>query len=176
LPRLRGIRDKLFLQRAQKRASTLDSHKIRRKPKRKTIHKLKIAWRLCYARKPFRDLVPECEPQKGANWRLTKLDAKAAARIQQANLDTPVTCPRSIFYTKLLGIAQEENQKKLTEVHKTGILGPVGTAAPGAVRRGEAPPSLDPDGTKESLASRACIRSREPALSSPKAPDVFRSL
>ena len=25
--------------------------------------KLKIAWRLCFSRKPFRDLVPECEPR-----------------------------------------------------------------------------------------------------------------
>jgi hypothetical protein len=31
--------------------------------RRKTMKKLKIAWRLCFSRKPFRDLVPECEPR-----------------------------------------------------------------------------------------------------------------
>jgi hypothetical protein len=37
---------------------------------------------------PSGNLVPECEPRKGANWRLTNWMPKAAARIQQASLDT----------------------------------------------------------------------------------------
>ena len=56
----------LFLQRARKRASTWTRHKIRRRPKRKTIHKLKIAWRLCYSRKPFREPCPRMRtPERG---------------------------------------------------------------------------------------------------------------
>ena len=40
--------------------------KIRRMPKRKTTQKLKIAWRLCYSRKPFRELCPRMRtPERG---------------------------------------------------------------------------------------------------------------
>ena len=56
----------LFLQRARKRAPASIRHKIRRKPKRKTTQKLKIARRLCYSRKPFRELCPRMRtPERG---------------------------------------------------------------------------------------------------------------
>src|SRR4029077_1430673 len=46
--------------------STRDRHRIRRRPKRKTVQKLKIAWRLCYSRKPFRELCPRMRtPERG---------------------------------------------------------------------------------------------------------------
>ena len=106
-----GDPENSFLQRARKRASTWARHKIRHQPKRKTIHKLKIAWRLCYSRKPFREPCPRMRTPERGQLEAYELDAQAAARIQQASSDTPVTCPRSIFYTKLPGIAQEENQK-----------------------------------------------------------------
>jgi hypothetical protein len=60
---------------------------------------------------PSGNLVPECEPQKGANWRLTKLNAKSCREDSAGKLRHTVTCPRSIVYTKLPGIAQGENKK-----------------------------------------------------------------
>jgi hypothetical protein len=60
---------------------------------------------------PSGNLVPECEPQKGANWRLTILDAKLAAKIQQASLDTQSLVLDLNVYTKRQGIVQGENQK-----------------------------------------------------------------
>jgi hypothetical protein len=61
---------------------------FRRRPKRKTVQKLKITWRLCYARKPFRNLVPECKPRKGARWRLTEFDAPSPRDDSTESSDT----------------------------------------------------------------------------------------
>jgi hypothetical protein len=41
------------------------SPKFRRMPKRKTVQKLKIAWRLCSTRKPFRELCPRMRTPEG---------------------------------------------------------------------------------------------------------------
>ena len=77
------------LRRARQRASARNGRKIRRTPTRKTKKTLKIAWRLCFSRKPFRDLVPECEPRKRGQIRgVLHLMPKAAARIQRADFDT----------------------------------------------------------------------------------------
>ena len=64
------------LRRARKRSPPLARHKIRRRPKQKTVQKLKIAWRLCFSRKPFREPCPRMRTPKGVSWRLTEFDAK----------------------------------------------------------------------------------------------------
>lgn len=71
---------------------------------------------------PSGNLVPECEPRKGVSWRLTKLDAKSCREDSAGKPRHTVTCPRSIFYTKLLDVAQEENQKRYLKCTR-GILG-----------------------------------------------------
>ena len=61
------------------------SPKFRRMPKRKTVQKLKITWRLCSTRKPFRELCPRMRtPERGQLEAVLNLMPKAAARIQQA--------------------------------------------------------------------------------------------
>ena len=60
-------------------------HYIRRTPKRKSIQKLKIAWRLCFSRKPFRELCPRMRtPERGQLEALLNLMPKATATTQQA--------------------------------------------------------------------------------------------
>ena len=73
------------LQRTRKRSPTLtQAVEFRRTPKRKTLQKLKIAWRLCYSRKPFRELCPRMRtPDKGSNGGLLNLMPRAPARIQR---------------------------------------------------------------------------------------------
>jgi hypothetical protein len=50
------------------------------------------------------------------------LDAKSCREDSAGKLRHTVTCPRSIVYTKLPGIVQGENKKKLLEERK-GSLG-----------------------------------------------------
>ena len=53
-------------ERARKRSPARSGRKIRRTRKRKTNQKLKIAWRFCYTRKPFRELSPRMRtPERG---------------------------------------------------------------------------------------------------------------
>ena len=60
------------------------SRKFRRTPKRKTVQKLKIAWRLCYSRKPFRELCPRMRtPEKGSNGGLQYWMPNRSAKTQQ---------------------------------------------------------------------------------------------
>ena len=100
------------LQRARKRASTFARYKIRRRPKRKTIRKLKIAWRLCYSRKPFRELCPRMRtPERGQFGGLLNWMPKAAARIQRAAQTHQSLVLCSTSYTKPHGIAQGGNEK-----------------------------------------------------------------
>jgi hypothetical protein len=71
----------------------------------------KIAWRFCYSRKPFRDLVPECEPRDpGSIWRLAELDATGCPRDADKPRHT-VTVLDSIFYTRTSANAQAANQE-----------------------------------------------------------------
>src|ERR1017187_2082302 len=101
------------LQRVRKRSSTRARHKIRRRPKRKTVQKLKIAWRLCYSRKPFRELCPRMRtPERGQleafSIRCQKLPRRFSGQPRHL-----CTCPRldSICYTKVNEIVQVEYQK-----------------------------------------------------------------
>jgi hypothetical protein len=48
---------------------------------------------------------------KGVSWRLTELDAKNCREDSAGSSDTCSLVLDSIFYTKPLGITQEENQK-----------------------------------------------------------------
>ena len=51
--------------------------KIRRTPKRKTVQKLKIAWRLCFSRKPFREPCPRMRTPERGQLEVTEFDAKS---------------------------------------------------------------------------------------------------
>ena len=72
-------------QRARKRSPTPTQPKtFRHAPKRKTTQKLKIAWRLCYSRKPFRELCPRMRtPEKGSNGGLQYWMPSVPAKTQQ---------------------------------------------------------------------------------------------
>jgi len=125
---LRSKPENSFLQRARKRASTSTRtrirHKIRRRPKRKTTQKLKIAGRLCYSRKPFREPCPRMRTPKGVSWRLTELDAKSARDDSAGSSDTQSLVLGSIFYTKPPGFAQGGDQKSYCG-RTEGIFEPV---------------------------------------------------
>ncbi len=71
---------------------------------------------------PSGNLVPECEPRKGVSWRLTKLDAKAAARIQQASLDTQSLVLGQSFIPNSSAL-RKRRIKKVTGVRSGGLLG-----------------------------------------------------
>jgi len=125
----------LLLQRARKRASTSIRHKIRRTPKRKTTQKLKIAGRLCYSRKPFRELCPRMRTPKGVSWRLTELDAQSRREDSAGSSDTQSLVLGSIFYTKPPGFAQGGDQKSYCG-RTEGIFEPVERRASRACGRG----------------------------------------
>jgi hypothetical protein len=90
--------------------------RIRRTPKRKTVQKLKIAWRLCYSRKPFRKHCSRMRtPDKGSNGGLLNLMPRAPARIQriaQTRLHLSSTC---LLY-------QSERHRASTESKKLSAL------------------------------------------------------
>ena len=90
---------------------------IRRRPKRKKTQKLKIAGRLCYSRKPFRDFVPECEPRKGVSWRLTEFDAASHREDSTESSETLVhlSSTRSVIPKRLA--LRKGRIKKVTCVH-----------------------------------------------------------
>jgi len=54
---------------------------------------------------PSGNFVPECEPRKGVNWRLTELDAQTSATIR-GNSDNSSLVLGLILYTKAPGVAQ----------------------------------------------------------------------
>ncbi len=60
---------------------------------------------------PSGNFVPECEPRKGVNWRLTELDAKSSREDSAGSSDTQSLVLDSIFYTRRTRGVQEENQK-----------------------------------------------------------------
>ena len=60
---------------------------------------------------PSGNLVPECEPRKGASWRLTEFDAENPRVDSAGSLDTCSLVLDSIFYTKAFGIAQGGNKE-----------------------------------------------------------------
>ena len=78
----------------------------------------KIAWRFCFSRKPFRDFVPECEPRDPGLIRgLQNWMPKAAARIQQAGLDTQSLSSTSLLYQTWRSCARGESTKLRTRRH-----------------------------------------------------------
>jgi hypothetical protein len=62
--------------------------KFRARAEAEDIEKLKIAWRLCFCGNPSGNFVPECEPRKGVNWRLTVLDARQIREDSADHSDT----------------------------------------------------------------------------------------
>ena len=78
------------LQRARKRSPAQNGPENRPMPRRKTVQKLKIAWRFCSTRKPFRELCPRMRtPAKmGLSWRLTILDATSCCADAANSSDT----------------------------------------------------------------------------------------
>jgi len=54
---------------------------------------------------PSGNIVPECEPRKGVNWRLSELYAQTSATIR-GNSDTSSLVLGLILYTKVPGVAQ----------------------------------------------------------------------
>ena len=78
------------LQRARKRSPAQNGPENRPMPRRKTVKKLKIAWRFCSTRKPFRELCPRMRtPAKmGLSWRLTILDATSCCADAANSSDT----------------------------------------------------------------------------------------
>jgi hypothetical protein len=103
------------LQRARKRAPARNGHEFRRTPTRKTMKTLKIAGRLCFSRKPFRDLVPECEPQEaGLNRGLAQLDAKSPPRRFSGQAKTHSHCPRFLIFIPELPGVRKRGAKKVT--------------------------------------------------------------
>lgn len=102
--------------------------KIRRRPKRKFINSSKIAWRFCFWRNPSGNLVPECGPPNGVNWRLAELDAATRRADAQAGLDTQSLSSTPFFIPERQWIAQGENQ----ENHLRGTeFRPTSRASPG---------------------------------------------
>jgi hypothetical protein len=97
-------------------------HEIRRTPKRKTVQKLKIAWRLCFSRKPFRELCPRMRtPEKGSNGGLLNLMPRASARIQriaQTLLHLSSTC---LLYQSECSL-RKRRIKKVTGGEAEGFL------------------------------------------------------
>jgi hypothetical protein len=78
------------LQRVRKRSPAQNGPENRPMPRRKTVKKLKIAWRFCSTRKPFRELCPRMRtPAKmGLSWRLTILDATSCCADAANSSDT----------------------------------------------------------------------------------------
>jgi len=72
------------------RSKTLSRRMVpkKRTQERKTNQKLKIAWRLCYARKPFRELSPRMRTPEGVSWRLTEFDAESHREDSAGSPDT----------------------------------------------------------------------------------------
>ena len=79
---------------------------------------LKITWRLCFSRKPFRDLVPECEPQEtGLNRGLLNWMPKAPAEIQRAGLDTQSLSSTPTFIPEVPGVCKRGTKKVTCLAH-----------------------------------------------------------
>ena len=72
------------LQRVRSTLPLQNRRKIPAQAEAEDIQKLKIAWRLCYSRKPFRELCPRMRtPEKGSDGGLLNLMPRAPARIQR---------------------------------------------------------------------------------------------
>src|SRR5713226_10620958 len=111
------------------RAKTLfhfwDSPKIRRRPKRKTVQKLKIAWRLCYSRKPFRELYPRMRTPERGQLEAYTIWMPKPPRGFSGQLRHSVTCPRlDLLYQTTRHCARGES-KKLLEAAKFLCIFPI---------------------------------------------------
>src|SRR5258707_14096815 len=87
-PKLDPILKNSFTARPKTLFHFWDSPKIRRRPKRKTVQKLKIAWRLCFSRKPFRELCPRMRTPERGQLKSTEFDAKNRREDSAGSLDT----------------------------------------------------------------------------------------
>ena len=104
------------MQRVRKRSSALAvktaRHKIRRRPKRKTVQKLKIAWRLCYSRKPFRELCPRMRTPERGQLEAFSIGCPKQPRRFSGQLRHLFTCPRlDLLYQTVPDCARGESKK-----------------------------------------------------------------
>ena len=72
---------------------------------------------------PSGNFVPECEPRKGASWRLTEFDAASDREDSAESSDTCSLVLDSICYTKVKEMVQGGEQKKLHGGCAERILG-----------------------------------------------------
>ena len=98
------------MQRVRKRSSTLTLKQIAGNPAQAEAEdssKIKDRFGGSAIRgNPSGNFVPECEPQTGASWRLSELDAKSSREDSAGSSDTSSLVLDSICYTKANGIAQ----------------------------------------------------------------------
>src|SRR5260370_1645088 len=107
--------------RVRKRSSTRARHRIRRRPKRKTVQKLKIAWRLCYSRKPFRELCPRMRTPERGQLEACTIGFHKPPRRFSGPLRHTVTCPRlDLLYQTTRHCARGESKKSLEAPQNSG--------------------------------------------------------
>jgi len=106
-----------LLQHARKRSSALARYRNPAQAEAEEDSKIKDRWRLCSTRKPFRDIVPECEPRKGVSWRLTEFDAASRREDSTESSETLVhlSSTRSVIPKRLA--LRKGRIKKVTCVH-----------------------------------------------------------
>ena len=108
----KSYRSQHSLQRVRKRSSALARHKTRRKPKRKTVQKLKIAWRLCSTRKPFREPCPRMRTPERGQLEAYTIGCQKPPRGFSGQLRHTVTCPRlDLLYQSERRCARGESKK-----------------------------------------------------------------
>ncbi len=99
---------------ASENSSALARHRIRRMPKRKTVQKLKIAWRLCSSRKPFREPCPRMRTPERGQLEAYTIGCQKQPRGFSGQLRHTVTCPRlDLLYQSEWDCARGESKKLL---------------------------------------------------------------
>ncbi len=104
-----------------KRFSAAISPKTRRTPTQKIAQNLKIAWRFCYTRKPFRELYPRMRTPEWGQIEAFYIGCQKRPRGLSRQLETLSQCPRSQRLYQTEGKNARGEPKKLSRRAIPGI-------------------------------------------------------